>query len=242
MGRPRDWKPPPGTDAVAIIGPAIRASSELIGITGIKYESRDFRTGVDTDAMQLVSPTIKQLLGIGLHFDQGDIETAIKVEVHQKEAYTAAVRQQCANHGKSENELLFDSAYCLRTILAHTIMRFKQHEKFLATATEASRVCEKTNPAWLRELYPLVKQHDWEDPSPMKPKKKKPFIFSVGLPWIKVMMMMMMTEPLTQPPTNLSARTEPLKNQPLMELRQKPTTSRRRQSCGKDSIWGRTKA
>ena len=105
MGRPRDWKPPPGTDAVTILGPCIRACAEIIGISGIKYESRDFRTGVDTNAMELLSPTIKKLLIVGLHFDQNDIEQAIKVEVHQNELYKAAVRQQAANAGKGENEL-----------------------------------------------------------------------------------------------------------------------------------------
>ena len=69
MGRPRDWKPPHGTEAVTILGPAMRASSEIIGISGIRYEPRCFRTGIDAAAMQLLSPTIKQLLVIGLHFD-----------------------------------------------------------------------------------------------------------------------------------------------------------------------------
>ena len=169
MGRPVDWKPPPGVDANTIIRLCIRASAAIFGIGGIKYESRCFRTGIVTDGMELVGPTIKMLLKVGLHFDQTDIENGIRAEVHENELYTAAVRQQAANKGKSTNELLIDSAYCLRTILAHTLVRCRQHKKVVG---DPSKVCQKTHPAWLRELYPMVEQYEWDE-SPVKPAKSK---------------------------------------------------------------------
>ena len=156
MGRPKDWKPPVGTAAVTLIGPAIRLSAEIFGIGGLSYESRDFRTGVDVDKMQLVASTVEKLFDLGLHFDQQDIEDGIKSEVHSNELYKAAVRNQAATKGKSETELLFDQAYGLRTILAHANLRHKQHEKFVQSKATDKRLCEKTHPAWLRSIYLVI--------------------------------------------------------------------------------------
>ena len=161
-----------GEEATKYLGPCIAKCAEVLGIRGICYESRNFKTGVDASAMRPIAPTLHALLEISLHFMQEDVEAAIDAEVYTHELYQASMKLLCATAGKSHKEFLWDQAYGLRTCLAHVVVRAKQFLK--SQEASSGPVDEKMHPEWLRAMYPTVELHLANGEEQDTPTKEQP--------------------------------------------------------------------
>ena len=130
-GRPHEWQPDEGTSHVDVFRPIIGLDADEFFYKGVKLKSKDFKVGIDNDAMFPFRESLGGLIDVdprGGYFNQEMVEDVMG-EFHNDLNYAASVRVLAGQKSMSAKEMQYDQAYMTRVMLSHIRIKASRYYK-----------------------------------------------------------------------------------------------------------------